>query len=126
MKDKIIRISLVAGLLALLCSFTATLKANDLYVSGFWGYTVGAYTTGGATVNASLISGLANPWGIAISGNDLFVVNNGNGTVGEYTIAGATINASLITGLSNPRSIAISGNNLFVANEGNEIGRAHV
>src|SRR5689334_10489724 len=91
--------------LTLLCNLALELKADDLYVSGFWGYTVGDYTTGGTAVNASLLSGLANPWGIAISGNDLFVVNNGNGTVGKYTTAGATIDPALISGLANPRGI---------------------
>ena len=58
---------------------------------------------GGATANASLVTGLSNPEGIAISGKDMFVVNSGTaGTVSEYTTAGVLINASLITGLTNP------------------------
>ena len=38
-----------------------------------WCRKIGEYTTSGATVNASLISGLNNPQGIAVSGSDLFV-----------------------------------------------------
>lgn len=37
--------------------------------------TIGEYTTSGATVNASLISGLGSPNGLAISVSDLFVAN---------------------------------------------------
>ncbi len=38
---------------------------------------IGEYTTSGATVNASLITGLSYPLGIAVSGGSLFVANNG-------------------------------------------------
>jgi hypothetical protein len=41
--------------------------------------TIGEYTTSGATVNASLISGLTSPYGIAVSGANLFVAQNGTG-----------------------------------------------
>jgi hypothetical protein len=67
-------------------------------------------------VNASLISGLNLPTGIAISGSDLFVANFNTGTVGEYTSSGATVNASLISGLGLPGGMAISGSDLFVTN----------
>jgi hypothetical protein len=76
---------------------------------------------GAATVNASLISGLNEPIGIAVSGSDLFVANYyGGGTVDEYTTAGATVNAALLSGLSSPSGIAVSGSDLFVANAGND------
>lgn len=64
-------------------------------------------------MNASLISGLTTPFGIAVSGSDLFVVNTGtilsnNGTVGEYTTSGAPINPALISGLASyPYGIAV-------------------
>jgi DNA-binding beta-propeller fold protein YncE len=80
---------------------------------------VGEYTTAGATVNPTLISGLNRPQGIAVSGSDLFVVNEANGTIGKYTTAGATVNASLISGLNGPQGIAVSGSDLFVVNEAN-------
>jgi DNA-binding beta-propeller fold protein YncE len=94
--------------LALTCSLAATLKAQNIYVANAGNDTVGEYTAAGATVNASLISGLNGVGGIAISGNDLFVVNEGSGTVGEYGLDGSTVNASLISGLWDPVGIAIS------------------
>ena len=36
------------------------------------------------SVNASLVSGLSIPEGIAVSGSNLFVTNYGAGTIGEY------------------------------------------
>jgi len=58
-------------------------------------------------VNASLITGLSEAWGIAVSGDDLFVTSQSNGTIGEYTTSGEVVNASLITGLSSPRAIVV-------------------
>ncbi len=80
--------------------------------------TVGEYTTSGATVNASLISGLNNPQGMAVSGSDLFVTNIGADTIGEYTTTGATVNAALVSGLNIPVGIAVYGSDLFVTNTG--------
>ncbi len=69
-----------------------------------------------ATTNPSLVAGLNNPEGIAVSGNDVFITNGFAGTIGEYTTSGATVNAALVTGLDSPAGIAISGGDLFVAN----------
>ncbi|HEY4235341.1 MAG TPA: hypothetical protein VGM76_18055 [Lacipirellulaceae bacterium] len=80
--------------------------------------TVGKYDAAtGATVNASLISNLSSPVGVALSGNDLFVSNSydfsqgidfNQGTVGEYDATnGAALNPSLITGLNVPLGLAI-------------------
>ncbi len=77
---------------------------------------MGEYTTSGATVNASLITGLDEPEGISVSGSDIFVTNLGSNTVGEYTTSGATVNASLITGLEEPVRSVVSGSDIFVAN----------
>ena len=67
-------------------------------------------------MNASLVSGLSVPAGIAVSGSNLFVANTGNGTIGEYTTSGGVVNASLVSGLNDPVGIAVSGSNLFVVN----------
>jgi len=98
--------------------------------------TVGEYTLSGTTLSSSspsLISGLYEPAGIAISGSDLFVTNQtsgGTGLITEYTTAGSLVGAGpLVTSgqngasLSTPAGIAVSGSDLFVANYGaNSIG----
>jgi sugar lactone lactonase YvrE len=77
--------------------------------------TVGAYSTSGSVINASLISGLTGPLGIAVSGTTIYVTQE-NGTVGAYNVDGTAINASLITGITGtPYGIAVSGNDLFVS-----------
>jgi DNA-binding beta-propeller fold protein YncE len=105
--------------LALACCIAGTLNAQNLFV-GSWSPpgAIGEYTTSGATINASLISGVADPSAItlSISGNDLFVANYSGSTIGEYTTSGATVNASLSSGLYAPAGIAISGNDMFVTN----------
>jgi DNA-binding beta-propeller fold protein YncE len=72
----------------------------QLYVTQFTGNSVSEYDTKtGALINASFITGLNGPIGLALSGNTLFVVNQGNGTVGEYdATTGAAINANFIAG----------------------------
>lgn len=73
--------------LILMCGLATTLKAQDIYVDN--GNAMSEYGLDGSTVNASLITGLNVPEGIALSGNDLFVANIQSGTIGEYTTSGA-------------------------------------
>ena len=93
----------------------------DLYVSG--SSTIGEYNAStGAAINASLVSGLSEAFGIAVSGSDLFV-SYGSNTIGEYSAStGAAINASLVSGLNGPGGIAVSGLDLYVSYGGNTIG----
>jgi hypothetical protein len=73
-----------------------------------YGEDIGEYTTAGATVNASLVTGLSNPGGLAVSGGDIFVANTYPiGTIKEYTTAGVTVNASLITDLDYPWGVVV-------------------
>ena len=112
-----LRLIIVTGLTicAALWAMPGTAHAQ-IFVANNGSATIGEYTTSGATVNASLVSGLNNPSGIAASGGDLFIANVGNGTIGEYTTLGGTVNASLVSGLNSPEGIAVSGGDLFVAN----------
>jgi hypothetical protein len=86
------------------------LLGNTLFVANFGSGTVGAYdATTGAPINASLITGLNRPVGLALLSNNLFVVNQAsNGTVGKYNATtGAAINANFITGLITPVGLAV-------------------
>ena len=110
---------MVRGLLAVAfvaASMLAGTAMANIYVSNSLSGTIGEYTNSGEVVNASLISGLTNPHGIAVSGSYLFVANAGSGIIGEYTTSGEVVNASLITGLTDPIGLAVSGSNLFVSN----------
>jgi Ca2+-binding RTX toxin-like protein len=89
-----------------------------IFVSNTDAGTIGEYSASGAPINASLISGLSYPEGIAVSGSDLFVVSAGLGTIAEYTTDGTPVNTSLVSGLSGADAIAVSGSDLFVVNEG--------
>jgi hypothetical protein len=90
-------------------------SGSDLFVGNQTG--VGEYTTSGAVVNASLISGLTLTGGIAISGSALFVVTGGGG-VSEYTLGATpgTITSSnpLMSGLDNASGVAVYGSDLYV------------
>ena len=70
---------------------------------------VGEYdATTGAAINASFITGLRNPFGLAVLGNTLFVANFSSGTVGKYdATTGAAISPSFITQLNEPAGLAV-------------------
>ena len=62
----------------------------------------------GAAISPSFITGLSDPFGLAVKGNTLFVANLGTGTVGKYdATTGAAINATFITGLIGPIGLAV-------------------
>ena len=49
-------------------------------------------------MNASFVSGLVDPAGIAVSGGNLWVTNADTGAIGEYNATtGAAVNAVLIS-----------------------------
>jgi hypothetical protein len=89
--------------------------------------TVGTYDAkSGAVINASFLSNLSGPTGLAIQGGVLYVALFGNmfgtGSVGAFDTedAGEFNNGPLITGLNQPVGLALSGNStLYVVNEGN-------
>jgi hypothetical protein len=118
MKSKPVFAFLIA---AALSAAPATACAGEIFETNYNGAdglgTVGAYSTSGATINASLINGLSNPSALAVSGNDLFVLNSDTGVIGEYTTSGATVNASLITGLGlqSANGFVLSGGDFYVA-----------
>ena len=102
------KIYAMALALAVTCGLAATVQAQNLiYVANKGNNTIGEYTNSGSALNASLITGLYSPYGIAISGNDLFVANFTSDIIGEYTTSGATVNADLITGLAKPEGVAL-------------------
>jgi hypothetical protein len=92
---------------------------SQIFVTNPTTGTIGEYTTSGATVNASLVSGLTSPFGLATDGVNLFVANP-LGIIGEYTISGATVNASLIQYGGPP--LVVEGNDLFAPDGIHTIG----
>ena len=79
-------------------------------------------TKTGEVINPSFVTGLNEPFALALVGNTLFVTNlafgrRGEGTVGKYdATTGAAINPSFITGLTWPDGLAVLGDTLFVSN----------
>ncbi len=105
------------------CILPATAREADIFVVNNGSGKIGEYTTAGATVNASLVTGLSYPEGLAISGGNLYVSTlygglgvNDTGTVTEYTASGTPVGGFGISGLNDPIGIAVSGGDLFVTN----------
>ena len=109
---------MISTLLLLFLGLAAS-APGQIYVANYASGTIGEYTLSGQTINASFITGLGQPTGMAVSDGYLYVAQL-NGTIRKYTTSGTLVNASLINGLYGPWGIAISGNDLFVANGGGE------
>ena len=67
------------------------------------------------------ISGLKQPWGIAVAGGSIFVANTGSDTVGKYNLDGSIVNTSLFSdggggGVTGAYDIVVSGGDIFLAN----------
>jgi len=105
----------IAATVALLCAAPDTSQARNLYVLNTESGTVGEYNaTTGATVSASFITGLIEPFSIALLGNNIYTTNNITFAVEEYdATTGALINDSFIAA-SHPHGLAISGSTLYV------------
>ncbi len=103
---------------AVLFAISATDALGAIFETNQNSNTVGEYhATNGMVVNASLITGLNGPNGIATDGTNLFVASFFSNTIGEYTTSGMALNTSLITGLNGPQGMAFLGPNIFVANQ---------
>jgi hypothetical protein len=93
----------------------ATTGHTQIFVTDLRSGTVGEYTTSGAPIDPALISGLFEPFGIAVSGDKLFVKTGD--LVSEYTTSGALVNRSLLSGVNGGGNIAVSGQDLFVGHD---------
>ena len=119
----LIRLLALTFLLMIGCIHSA--EAQRVLVTSELNGTIGVYNaTSGTALNASLVSGLAGPDGIAVSGSNIYVANYNGGTIGVYNAtSGAAVNASLVSGLARPNGIAVSGSNIYVTNHhGGTIG----
>jgi DNA-binding beta-propeller fold protein YncE len=98
----------------------APVAAQDvLYISHIFDNRVSKYNADGTPVNASFVTGLDAPFGIALSANgaSLYVANLSSGSVGHYdALTGDAINASLITGTPSPRDVVLFESSLYVGN----------
>lgn len=94
---------------------------GQIYVTNVGTNSIGEYDLDGTIVNPSLVSGLDDPWSLAVSGSNIFVTNGGSGTIGEYTTAGGIVSTSLVLGLNSPNAIAVSGSNFYVINGANGV-----
>lgn len=74
--------------------------------------------TTGAAINTSLVTGLASPHAVTVSGDNLLVSNwNGFNSVSEYTVSGASVAVPLLHDVQQGvGGIAVSGADMFISN----------
>jgi hypothetical protein len=98
--------------------------------------TIGRANLDGSGVDQSFITGLQDPWDVAVSGPNLYWTSAGTGTIGHAQLDGTdalvpgSATSSFITGLTpsdadaGPAAIAAQGNELYFDNGDGWIGRA--
>jgi len=107
---------------AMACGTLTEVAHAQIFVPNYGNGNVGEYSTAGATINASLLTGLTEAATIAAAGTSLFIETDSNDNIGKYTTAGATVSATFITGTgTNEYGLALSGNTLFAARFGTGI-----
>jgi len=102
---------------AMACGTLTEVAHAQIFVPNYGNGNVGEYSTAGATINASLLTGLTEAATIAAAGTSLFIETDSNDNIGKYTTAGATVSASFVTGLSGPWGLVVTGGDLYVMNE---------
>jgi hypothetical protein len=112
------RLPLLSGIaLAFVSGVTSGTAHAQIFVANSGNGTIGEYTTSGATVNASLITGLNKIQGIAVSGSDLFVSTDNvgqPGVISEYTTSGALVNTLTFTNNGDSSgALAASGSDVY-------------
>lgn len=115
--NKTIQKGALLGALALAACWVPSLEAQ-LYVTSDSGGSVGSYNFDGTSINSSLVTGLAGPYGLATNGSSIFVGNISSNTVTKYSLAGVSQGVFSISGAI---ALAISGNTLYVANYSSNI-----
>jgi hypothetical protein len=77
---------------------------------------IASYSTSGALINASVVSGFSNsdiPF--VLSGTSLFVSDYPQNAIRKYTTSGTLVDANFISGLpDHPGNLAVAGSDLFV------------
>jgi len=104
---------------AQLCPLTGCLTDN-LYVADFDFGTVRQYDSTGFLLDASFVTGLAAPRGIAFDSiGNLYVIDDTFNTVRQYDSTGFLLDASFVTGLFTPQGIAFDSiGNLYIVDDG--------
>jgi hypothetical protein len=111
--------SILGSLLAIFASICTTARAGEIFVANEEANTIGAYdATTGAAINASLVTGLASPHAVTVSGDNLLVSNwNGFNSVSEYAVSGASVAVPLLHDVQQGvGGIAVSGADMFISN----------
>ena len=105
-----------------LCLAEAAFGAQNIFVANYLGNTVSEFDSTGNLINATFVSGVNKPSGMAFDkAGHLYVANQGGvkNTVSEFDTNGTLITDSFIPGLNTPEGLAFDTNgNFFVVNSG--------
>jgi hypothetical protein len=90
------------------------ISGSDIFVYNLLHGRVEEYTTAGALVTKTLITGLPSAFvaGIAVSGGDLFLAD-GASNISEYTTSGTLVNPDVATPLAGGLFVTLDGSDLY-------------
>jgi hypothetical protein len=118
--------------LAALCFATLALGlglASAAQAFVYWGApgasAIGRANLDGTGLNTSFVSGVSNPYGLAVDASHIYWGDIDNGNIGRANIDGSGANQTFVTGASGPAAVAVDGTYVYWANStGHTIGRA--
>lgn len=109
---------------------TGVAHAQGIYVTTANGFgsggpgSAGRYDFDGTPINASLVTGLNAPFGIAASSSNLFITNNDTGVVGKYGLDGTAVNATLLS-IPGVTGVTVDGSTLYLSDQANAAIQAY-
>jgi hypothetical protein len=124
-------------LLAVACAAVATVSAAaapgawaasppQLYWSNAGTGAIGEANLDGGASKPSLITGLGDPFGLALDGQHIYWASSG-GAIGEANLDGTNVNPAFITGGSVPDAVAVDRQHIYWANRSSgTIGEANL
>jgi hypothetical protein len=118
--------------LAALCFATLALAlglASAAQAFVYWGApgasAIGRANLDGTGLNTSFVSGVSNPYGLAVDASHIYWADIGNGNIGRANLDGSGANQTFVTGASGPSAVAVDSTYVYWANStGHTIGRA--
>ena len=117
-------IGLAAVLAIFGCLWLAAEASAGVYWGSMGGNTVGRANSDGSGVEPSLITGAAQPWGVAVDETHLYWANFAGHTIGRAKLDGTGVEQSFIENVE-PTALAVAEGHIFWTDDGpRSIGRA--
>jgi streptogramin lyase len=118
--------SLAVALVVLGCLWLAGEASAHVYWGSMGGNTVGRANSDGSGVEPGLVTGAAQPWGVAVDETHLYWANFAGHTIGRADLDGSGAEQNFIENVE-PTALAVAEGHIFWTDDGpRSIGRANL